>query len=179
MIKNSLIEWMPSYYSGEHVTDIQAARDTELQTYQASQERVINDMYVSKAQDIDKWENEYGITSAPDASLLQRQQNMLAYIRGGGGAITKDQIILLINSYTGTNNTEITEYPDQSTIRITCHLLPTSIFNLDEMKAMLYELVQAHVGVIIDALWSQNAESFKYHKFVRKSVYTINATINT
>lgn len=179
MIKNNLIEWMPSYYSGEHVKDIQSARDAELKAYETSQSRVIGDMYVSTAQDIDKWEHEYGLTSAPGASLQQRQQNMLAYIRGGGGAITKEQIILLINSYTGTDDTEITEYPDQSIIRITCHLLPTSIFDLDDMKAMLYDLVQAHVGVVIDALWMQQAESYKHFGFARRGGFTVNAMINT
>lgn len=179
MIKEKLMDWMPSYYSGEHVSDIQSARDVELALYQAAQNRVIGDMYVSTATDIDKWENEYGLTVAPDTPLLQRQQNMLAYIRGGGGAVTKDQIINLIDSYTGTDSTEITEYPDQSLIRITCHLLPTSSFDLESMKSMLYALIQAHVGVIIDALWNLEAESNKYFGFKQKGGYIINATINT
>jgi hypothetical protein len=179
MIKDKLIEWMPVYYEGEHVNDIQDARDAELQIYQTSQNRVIGDMYASTAQDIDKWENEYGLVSSPDESLLRRQQNMVAYIRGGGGAVTKDQILMLINSYTGTNTTEITEYPDQSIIRITCHLLPSSKFDLEDMKAMLYDLIQGHVGVIIDAMWNLTSESDLYFGFRRKGGYIIPAKINT
>ena len=179
MIKDKLIEWMPAYYEGEHVNDIQDARDAEFQAYQASQDRVIGDMYVSSAQDINLWENEYGLTASPDESLIRRQQNMLAYIRGGGGAVTKDQIITLINSYTGTDTTEITEYADQSIIRITCHLLPTSNFDLDDMKAMLYALIQAHVGVIIDALWNLTSESDLYFGFKKRGGYIIPAKITT
>ena len=179
MIKEKLIDWMPVYYEGEHVNDIQDARDVELQLYQATQSRVIGDMYVSTAQDIDKWEHEYGLNASPDESLLRRQQNMLAYIRGGGGAVTKSQIIMLINSYTGTDATEITEYADQSIIRITCHLLPTSNFDLDDMKGMLYDLIQAHVGVIIDAIWNLTADSEIYYGMRRKSGYVIPAKIIT
>lgn len=179
MIKEKLINWMPVYYEGEHVNDIQDARDAEFQIYQGSQNRVIGDMYVSTAQDIDKWEHEYGLTSSPDESLIRRQQNMLAYIRGGGGAITKDQIITLINSYTGTDATEITEYPDQSIIRITCHLLPSSNFDLDDMKAMLYDMIQAHVGVIIDAMWNLTAQSDLHFGLKHKGGYIIPAKITT
>lgn len=179
MIKDKLIEWMPVYYEGEHVNDIQDARDAELQAYQTAQTRVIGDMYVSTAQDIDKWEHEYGLTASPDESLLRRQQNMLAYIRGGGGAVTKSQIIMLINSYTGTDTTEITEHPDQSIIRIACHLLPSSNFDLDDMKGMLYELIQAHVGVIIDAIWNLDTQSNLYFGFKQKGGYIIPAKIST
>lgn len=179
MIKEKLIDWMPVYYEGEHVNDIQDARDAELQGYQASQDRVIGDMYVSTAQDIEKWENEYGLTASPDESLLRRQQNMLAYIRGGGGAVAKSQIIMLINSYTGTNATEITEYPDQSLIRITCHLIPSSNFDLDDMKGMLYDLIQAHVGVIIDAMWNLTSQSDIHFGFKQVGGYIIPAKIYT
>ena len=158
MIKSKLSDWMPDYYTGENVEAIQEARDAELQAAETEQKRTIGDMYVSTAVDIDKWENEYGV-QASGSSLIQRQQNMLAYIRGGGGAVTKEQIITLINSYTGTDATEIAEYADQSIIRITCHLLPTSIFDLRDMTEMLYKLIQAHVGVIIDAVWSYEVET--------------------
>ena len=104
---------------------------------------------------------------------------MLAYIRGGGGAVTKSQIIMLINSYTGTDATEITEYPDQSIIRIACHLLPSSNFDLDDMKGMLYELIQAHVGVIIDAIWNLDTQSNLYFGFKQKGGYIIPAKIST
>ena len=177
MIKDKLIDWMPDYYTGENTQAIQGARDTELQKTEAAQKRIIGDMYVSTAEDIDKWENEYGIEGS--GSLLQRQQNMLAYIRGGGGAVTKEQIITLINSYTGTDATEITEYSDQHIIRITCHLLPTSIFNLQDMTEMLYKLIQAHVGAIIDAVWSYETKTYTHAGFKLKGEYIKPAKVIT
>lgn len=178
MVKEKLLDWMPEYYAGENVKAIQEARDEELKTLTAEQNRVIGDMYVSTAEDIEKWEKEYGV-EASGTSLIQRQQNMLAYIRGGGGAVTKEMIITLINSYTGTDATEITELPDESIIHITCHLLPTSIFNLEDMIETLYRLIQGHVGVIIDAIWSYKAES-TYNAGVKlRGEYRINPLIST
>jgi len=179
MIKSKLSDWMPDYYAGENVEAVQGARDEELQITEATQKRIIGDMYVSTAEDIDKWENEYGVKIAPDEALLRRQQNMLAYIRGGGGAVTKEQIITLVNSYTGTDATEITEYADQSIIRITCHLLPTSVFNLQDMTEMLYKLIQAHVGAIIDAIWSYETETYTHAGFKYKGGYIKPARIIT
>lgn len=179
MVKDKLIDWMPEYYTGDNVKAIQEARDTELQKYQAQQKRVIGDMYVSSAQDINLWEKEYGVTAAPDSALIQRQQNMLAYIRGGGGAVTKQQIITLINSYTGTDTTEVTEYADSSILRITCHLLPTSIFDLQDMTETLYKFIQAHVGVIIDAIWSYEAASTYNTGVTYRGGYIINPLIRT
>ena len=178
MIKDKLIDWMPEYYTGENVNAIQGARDPELQGAETEQNRVIGDMYVSKAQDIELWEKEYGV-EASGSSLLQRQQNMLAYIRGGGGAVTKSMIITLINSYTGTDATEITEYADQSRIKITCHLLPTSIFNLADMTEMLYSLIQAHVGVTIDAIWNYETDSPINVGFKYKGGYKVDTKIIT
>lgn len=158
MIRDKLVDWMPDYYKGRNVNEIQKARDAELAGLENTQKRIIGDMYVSRAQDIELWEKEYGVES-PGGSLMQRQQNMLAYIRGSGGAVTKEMIVALINSYTGTDATEIAEYADESIIRITCHLLPTSVFDLGDMTELLYRLIQAHVGVIIDAIWYAEAES--------------------
>lgn len=179
MVKAKLLDWMPEYYTGNNVKAIQNARDIELQKCQADIERVEGDMYVSTAQDIDLWENEYGIVPAPDSTLLQRQQNMLAYIRGSGGAVTKSMIVTLINSYTGTDATEITEYADASMLRITCHLLPTSIFDLQGMTETLYKFIQAHVGVIIDAIWSYEAESTYNTGVTYRGGYIINPIIRT
>ena len=179
MVKDKLIDWMPEYYTGDNVKAIQEARDTELQKYQTEQKRVIGDMYVSSAQDINLWEKEYGVTAAPDSTLIQRQQNMLAYIRGGGGAVTKQQIITLINSYTGTDTTEVTEYADSSILRITCHLLPTSIFDLQDMTETLYKFIQAHVGVIIDAVWSYKAETPLHFGIANTGEYIISQKIST
>ena len=179
MVKDKLIDWMPEYYTGNNVKAIQNARDIELQKCQADIERVEGDMYVSTAQDIDLWENEYGIVPAPDSTLLQRQQNMLAYIRGGGGAVTKSMIVTLINSYTGTDTTEITEYADASMLRITCHLLPTSIFDLQDMTETLYKFIQAHVGVIIDAVWSYKAETPLHFGIKNTGEYIISQKITT
>lgn len=178
MVRNKLIEWMPEYYTGKNVNEIQKARDTELARLESEQKRVIGDMYVSTAQDIELWEKEYGVEN-PGGSLVQRQQNMLAYIRGNGGAVTKKMIISLINSYTGTDATEITEYADESLIRITCHLLPTSIFDLDDMTELLYRLIQAHVGVIIDAVW--HFETNSDLKFGARYIggYIVNPIIST
>lgn len=179
MVKAKLLDWMPEYYDGDNVKAIQAARDEELKGTEASQKRIIGDMYVSTAEDISLWEHEYGITAAQGSSIKQRQQNMLAYIRGSGGAVTKEMIIALINSYTGTDATEITEYSDQSIVRITCHLLPTSIFNLRDMTETLYKLIQAHVGVIIDAIWSYEAETPLHFGIKNTGEYIISQKITT
>lgn len=179
MVKAKLLDWMPEYYDGDNVKAIQAARDEELKGTEASQKRTIGDMYVSTAEDINLWENEYGITAAQGSSIKQRQQNMLAYIRGSGGAVTKEMIIALINSYTGTDETEVIEYPDESIIRIICHLLPTSIFDLQDMKETLYKLIQAHVGAIIDAVWSYEAASTYNTGVTYRGGYIINPLIRT
>ena len=178
MIKEKLTDWMPEYYTGDNVKAIQEARDAELKKAEISQNRIIGDMYVSTAEDIDLWENEYGVKASGE-SLVQRQQNMLAYIRGGGGAVTKEQIITVINSYTGTDATEIDEYADESLIRITCHLLPTSIFNLEDMMETLYKFIQAHVGVIIDAVWSYKAETPLHFGIANTGEYIISQKIST
>lgn len=179
MVKDKLMDWMPEYYQGKNVKAIQEARDAELKVMADGQSRIIGDMYVSTAQDIYLWENEYGLEVAQGSSIKQRQQNMLAYIRGGGGAVTKQMIITLINTYTGTDDTELTEYPDDSIIRITCHLLPDSIFNLEDMISTLYNLIQAHVGVIIDAIWSYEAASTYNTGVTYRGGYIINPLIRT
>jgi len=179
MVKAKLLDWMPEYYDGDNVKAIQTARDEELKGTETSQKRIIGDMYVSTAEDINLWENEYGITAAQDSSIRQRQQNMLAYIRGSGGAVTKEMIIALINSYTGTDETEVIEYPDESIIRIICHLLPTSIFDLQDMTETLYKLIQAHVGAVIDAVWSYEADTPLHFGIANKGEYIIAQTIST
>lgn len=179
MVKAKLLDWMPEYYDGDNVKAIQTARDEELQGTETSQKRIIGDMYVSTAEDINLWENEYGITAAQGSSIRQRQQNMLAYIRGSGGAVTKEMIIALINSYTGTDETEVIEYPDESIIRIICHLDESSIFNLEDMKETLYSLIQAHVGAVIDAVWSYEARSPCRAGIKLRGGYIVNPIIST
>lgn len=177
MIKEKLIDWMPEYYTGEHVKAIQEAREPDLQTAETQQTRVVNDMYVSTAEDIDRWENEYGVVGT--GTLLQRQQNMLALIRGSGGAVTKDMIIAVVNVYTGTDATEITELYDESELRIKCTLSPTSYFDPDDLKKTLYKLIQAHVEVLLDGIFNYEVESFARTGLKQSGEYLLEAPITT
>ena len=178
MVKSNLMDWMPEYYKGENTKAIQDARQIELEGAESGQKKIIDDMYVSTATDIGLWENEYGIKDS-GASLLQRQQNMLAYIRGGGGAITKDMILAVVNSYTGTDESELVELSDENTIRIKCKLSPSSSFSKDDLIATLYKMIQAHVGVIVDSIWNYEADSTIGFGFKYRGGYTKAPIIRT
>lgn len=145
MIKDHLIDWMPDYYAGRNTRAIQEARETELQTCDTSQERLINDMYPSTAEDIELWENEYELSG--HGSIQQRQENVVAYLRGIGGPATKETIIALVNAYTGAGDAQIEEYPDEFVIKVICSTQAAADF--ENIEGMLYRIIPAHVSLIL------------------------------
>lgn len=178
MIKGKLMDWMPGYYKGKNARAIQEARDAEMQSLQNSQDRVYGDMYVSTAEDISLWEDEYGL-KASATDIKQRQQNMLAYIRGNGGAVTKPMIEALVTSYIGDGTVEVIEESDNSIIRLKCEMISTSYFDPEGMIKTLLERIQAHVGVVVDAIWNYEAETDIHLGFECRGEYIVDTTIKT
>ena len=178
MLKESLKEWMPEYYTGENVSAIQSARDEEFKIQQAKQDRVYGDMYVSKARDIDLWENEYGVVPTTE-DLERRQKNMIAYIRSNGGAATKEMIKNVVSSYTGSDAVEVVEFSDQFLDKIKCTYDATEEISFDDLETMLYEMMQAHADFVIDRIKISDVTTTLYRGLALRGQFQINPIIAT
>ena len=146
MVKEKLMDWMPDYYTGRNTKAIQEARDTELQKYEAAQKRTMGDMYPSTAEDISLWEKEYRITPT-SSDLDTRRQKVLAYIRGGNGAATREKILEVAAAFMEGGYPEIEEFADDFLIKITSVFEDSFKLDIEELRAALYDMVQAHVEV--------------------------------
>lgn len=169
---------MPEYYTGENIKAIQEARDKELEYQKDKQDRVYDDMYISTAKDIDLWENEYGVAPTTD-DLERRQKNMLAYVRSSRGIATKDTIINLVSSYTGSDDVTIEEFPNEFLAKIRCTYHATEDISFSDVEAMLYEMIQAHADFVIDRIKINYAESSIYKGLKLKGQYAVKPVIST
>lgn len=172
------MDWMPEYYVGDNVKAMQEARDEELDYEKEEQDRVYGDMYISRAQDVTLWENEYGITPESD-DLEQRRKSVMAYIRSNGGAATKAMIRAVVASYTGNDDVVVTEYPDQFLIRITCTYDATEEMYFSEVEKMVLAMIQAHADALIDQVKKSKAVSDLYLGMAIRGQFDINPIIET
>lgn len=178
MLKDKLLDWMPEYYTGENVKAIQEARDEEFAIQKKAQDRTYGDMYISTAKDIDLWEKEYGVTPTSE-DLERRQKDMLAYVRSNRSAATKEMIINLVSSYTGSDEVEAEEFPDQFLAKIRCTYDATEELVFADLEAMLYKMIQAHADFVIDQIKRSRAVSHIYKGVKLRGQCIVKPIINT
>ena len=145
MLRDSLVDWMPDYYTGENVAAVQEAREIELSSIEDDQERIYDDMFISSATDIGLWEAEYNVTLSGD-TLEDKRNALLAYVRGGAGALTLGGLIDIIESYTGTDLNFVTESPDECMDYIYLLRGEIATVDLEGMVAAIEQKIQAHAG---------------------------------
>ena len=178
MLRDSLMDWMPDYYTGEHVRDIQEVRDSALAGYEEKQQRVYDDMFISTAKDIGLWEKEYEMT--PTATTLEeRRKNLLAYIRIYGGNITAESLWDLVMDYVGGGYVTVTEYPDDFLLKIVCIYRATADLDVGDLRATILDTVQAHVAIRLDISKIAEAKTSLHFGLKLRGSFTVASLIST
>ncbi len=179
MLKEHLKDWMPDYYKGEHVSAIQSARDKELSYEDDKVDRIYDDMYASRAKDIDLWEKEYGITPTSEV-LEERQAAVVAFMRGSNGALTIDKIKSIVAAFAGDDaTTSVTEYPEDFLDAILITYASSVPMDVSVLKENLLSLMQAHVGLTISQNITDEVESALHFGIKLTGGYIRNAPIST
>ncbi|NGQ95511.1 YmfQ family protein [Brevibacillus sp. SYP-B805] len=144
-IARDMRDYLPKYYSDSAVVENLIEREAgELQVLNAEIQSVLDQFFVDYAMHgLDRWEKIYGIPTDYTKTIEQRRAAIKARQRATG-TTTLDMLYNLARTY---YNVEITENPANYEIIINgvgTNGIPP---NLDEFKAIVRDVVPAHLAV--------------------------------